>query len=501
MQRFLGMVKTCYEFAKKNIRTVVPVAFAVISVIAIIISVNCCDLTVAYTFSYGDSTLCVRDKVDFNAAKTIIKMSSATSEVENYIDEPVFVKTVAMRSQLDNVTSIADVIIENTDDIVVATILRVNGEFVACVEGETNLEEYLEKSRVRYEKAGTESTSEFVDKITTEKAYYPKTQVQSLEEIVKVIDSLKVKTTTKVSGKYNVAYGTTVVKDNSKAVGYRVVRTAGTYFDFWLTNTYDVYDAKVQNMEIATQAYSKDAQTMGVNMTVQYKIDTSKAIEIANQYGSMEILANRIESIATEKAKATLSSYSAMQIIETRSNISPTVEQIIKEAVNDEYCVDIVAVVLTNIDFSDAFEKTVEDKMIAEQEKLKAEYEKETAIVNAEKELEVAKLAAQAVLEQAKADAQAQIEAANAEAEAIRLKSIEVARALGFNITETTVTDDEGIESVKYEIDFTGKTDKEVELITEYLKYADYLAKWDGKLPSVMTGDSATIMIPTPDAD
>ena len=102
------------------------------------------------------------------------------------------------------------------------------------------------------------------------------------------------------------------------------------------------------------------------------------------------------------------------------------------------------------------------------------------------------------IIEQAKADAQANIEVANAEAEAIRLKSIEVARALGFTIAETTVTDEDGVESVRYEIDFTGKTEREVELITEYLKYADYLAKWDGKLPSVMTGDSATIMIPTP---
>ncbi|MBQ8342190.1 MAG: hypothetical protein IJY22_07455, partial [Clostridia bacterium] len=27
------------------------------------------------------------------------------------------------------------------------------------------------------------------------------------------------------------------------------VRTAGTYFDFWVTESYVVYDAKVQNME------------------------------------------------------------------------------------------------------------------------------------------------------------------------------------------------------------------------------------------------------------
>lgn len=275
------------------------------------------------------------------------------------------------------------------------------------------------------------------------------------------------------------------------------VRTAGTYFDFWLTESYEYYDAKVQNMSISTQAYSKDAQTMDIAMTVQYKIDESKVIDIANQYGTIDMLANRIESIATEKTKATLSSYSAMNIIETRSTISPLVEQTIKSAVDEEYCVEIVAVVLTNIDFSEAFEKTVEDKMIAEQEKLKAEYEKETAIVNGEKELEVAKLQAQAKIERAKADAEAQIEVARAEAETVKLKSIEVARALGFKINETEITDEEGIvTAIEYEIDFEGKSDEEIKLITEYLKYIEYLAKWDGKLPEVVAGDSASIMIP-----
>lgn len=277
----------------------------------------------------------------------------------------------------------------------------------------------------------------------------------------------------------------------------RNVRTPGTYFDFWLTEKYEYYDSKVQNMDISTQAYSKDAQTMSIAMNVQYRIDSTKVIDIANQYGTIDLLANRIESIATEKTKATLSSYSAMNIIETRSTISPLVEETIKTAVDEEYCVEIIAVVLTNIDFSEAFEKTVEDKMIAEQEKLKAEYEKETAIVNAEKELEVAKLQAQARLEKAKADAEAQIEVARAEASAVKLKSIEVARALGFEIEEQEITDENGVvTSIEYEINFDGKTAEEIALITEYLKYIEYLDKWDGKLPTVMTGDSASIMLP-----
>lgn len=279
------------------------------------------------------------------------------------------------------------------------------------------------------------------------------------------------------------------------------VRNPGTYFDLWLTDTYEYFDSKVQNMDLTTQAYSKDAQTMNIAMNVQYRIDEKKVIDIANQYGTIDLLANRIESIAVEKTKATLSSYSAMNIIETRSTISPLVEQTIKEAVDEEYCVHIVAVVLTNIDFSDAFEKTVEDKMIAEQEKLKAEYEKETAIVNAAKELEVAKLEAEARLERAKADAEAQIEIARAEAEAVKLKSIEVARALGFNIKENQIIENGQVKAIEYEIDFTGKTHNEITLITEYLQYIEYLNKWDGKLPSVMAGDSASIMLPVEPTD
>ena len=285
-----------------------------------------------------------------------------------------------------------------------------------------------------------------------------------------------------------------VVKHMGEA---KKVRTPGTYFDFCLTETYDFYNTKVQNLDINTQAYSKDAQTMDIAMTVQYRIKKESALKIAEEYGSVEIMADRIEAVAIEKTKAQLSAYSAMEIIETRANVSPMVEAAIKDAVDENYYVDIVAVVLTNIDFSDAFEQTVEDKMIAEQEKLKAEYEKETAIVNAEKELEVAKLEAEAKLALAKADAEAEIAIAEAEAKAIKLKSIEVARALGFAIREENVLDESGaLIAIEYEIDFTGKSAEEIKLITDYLQYLEYLNKWNGELPSVVTGDSASVFIP-----
>ncbi|MBQ9704494.1 MAG: hypothetical protein IJV68_08150 [Clostridia bacterium] len=296
------------------------------------------------------------------------------------------------------------------------------------------------------------------------------------------------------------------------------VRTAGTYFDFWLTETYDRYDAKVQNVEILTAAYSSDAQTMDVAMTLQYQIRTDKVIDIAKQYGSLDVLQSRIESIAIEKTKSVLSSYKAMDIISDRASMSPKVEEVIKTAIVDEYHVTIATVVLTNIDFSDAFEKAVEDKMIAEQKQLQAEYENMTKVAAAEAEakaavqkaegeaqaklkeaqaqIEIAKATAEAKLIAAEADKEAQIEIARAQAIALQIKSIEVAKALGFSVNETVIKDEDGKESVEYTIDFTGKTAEEIAVIADYLKYAEYLAKWDGKLPSVMAGDSASIVVP-----
>lgn len=209
-----------------------------------------------------------------------------------------------------------------------------------------------------------------------------------------------------------------VVKQLGKIKG---TKTAGTSFAPWITTKYIKYDTKVQNIEATTMAYSSDAQTMEIAMTIQYQIMADKVIDIATHYGNLKALQSRIQSIAIEKTKAVLSSYKAMDIIANRATISPAVEQAIMNAVGDEYYVDIVTVVLTNIDFSDAFELAVEEKMIAEQTKLKAAYENETKIAKAEADAEAKLKAAQAEIDIAKAEAEAVKIAAEAEAEANRI--------------------------------------------------------------------------------
>lgn len=291
------------------------------------------------------------------------------------------------------------------------------------------------------------------------------------------------------------------------------VRESGVHFDFWMTNTYEKYDTKVRQIDITTAAYSNDKQPMDIQMTVQYRVNKDKVKDIAITYGNLSALESRIQSVTIERTKSCLSGYGADKIIETRGNISMEVAQIVEDAIGDNFYVDITTVALTNIDFSDSYEQKVEETMAAEQEIKKAEAEAKKAIAIAEGELQVAIKNAQARIEAAKADAEAQRLVAQAEATALKLKSVEMARALGFEILETEVqgaliVDEEGnpvldennneqYETlIEYEIKFEGVDETRIKLLKDYMEYIEYLSKWNGELPDTIVGDGVEIILP-----
>ncbi len=273
------------------------------------------------------------------------------------------------------------------------------------------------------------------------------------------------------------------------------IESPGTYFDFWLTKNYEVYDAKVQQVEIKMNAYTADSQSMEVSMAVQFQIRQENVKDIALNYGGLSALTNKIVTVAEERTKATLSKYQAEKLIEQRNYISPTVEKEISEAIGDKYYVTFNSAVLTDITFSDAFEAAVEAKMMAQQEKLQAQYENEKKKEQAETALYVAEQEAKALLAKAQAAADAQVAEAAAAARSIMLKSVEVARMLGYTVNETVEGEGED-KVVNYEIVYEG--DRNGADIAEYLKYVEYLAAWDGKLPQVVAGENGfMITVPT----
>ena len=318
------------------------------------------------------------------------------------------------------------------------------------------------------------------------------------------------------------------------------MRNPGTYFDFYLTKSYEVYDTKVQQDKIVTSAYSKDGQTMELEVFLQYQVQVENIMKIATEYGNLEALQARIETVTTEKTKAVMSSAEAMTIVQNRSIFSNDVSTSVREGIADDYYVNVKDVVLTNIDFTNEFEKSVEDKVIAEQEK-------QAAITRAEAQLEVAKLEAQKKIAEAEGNAQAQKIVAQAAAEAEASKIIELAKTLGYDVSEKyiynetteinksngdySVTVNEREEAVKVDETTTVVNTKEGEidvittttiklastknvidtssgagaekfktLVEDYLKYLAYLNNWNGELPQVISDDGSAISIIIPNA-
>lgn len=271
---------------------------------------------------------------------------------------------------------------------------------------------------------------------------------------------------------------------------------------------YNKYTLEVQEIRyddeenLGIEVYSNDSQPVYAKLTIQWTILPEKAEYIYENFGgSVDVVRDRLSSLVVERTKSTLSGFTAEELIEQRASLSSYIKAlIIAQIENNNLPVNVVDVYLTNFEFSQAYDDAVEAKMIAEQDKLKAETEKEIAIIQAEQQLETTKLEAEAALAEALGQANALLAVAQAEASALSAKVVDVARTLGFVILENDVYGIDGIEVIgtEYVIDMSGHTQDELNIIFSYIEYIAYLQTWDGELPSVIAGDdSATILIPS----
>ena len=140
------------------------------------------------------------------------------------------------------------------------------------------------------------------------------------------------------------------------------------------------YDMKTQVIELTFASYTKDAQVVDVIAEVQYELPRDRIDEIAIDYGSYDNLKSKINNVIEERIKVVLSRKSAMTLMETRAELSPEAATEIAE-ITETFPIVFRSVIVKDVSFSDAFEASVEQKMTAEQDALRAEQEKRRAII------------------------------------------------------------------------------------------------------------------------
>lgn len=228
-------------------------------------------------------------------------------------------------------------------------------------------------------------------------------------------------------------------------------------------------DNRTQKKTIASQAFSSDIQQVDLVCSVNYSVDRETAQTLYKSVG-VNYYSTVMEPRILENVKAVFTRYSAEKLMQVRDTLSAQIVQLLQPEMK-KYGIQIVAVAIENVDFTDAFTNAVEDKQVAEQTKLRVETEQ----------------AQQVSVE--KATAERQIIAANADAE----KRTIIASA---DASVKKIEADAAAYARKIEAETEATANKLIaaSITTELVDYLK-INQWNGQLPQITTGDGVMPII------
>lgn len=152
-------------------------------------------------------------------------------------------------------------------------------------------------------------------------------------------------------------------------------------------------DNRIQKLEVQTEAFSKDLQSVQTVLAINYRVDPAKSYSIYKNIGANYESVLVVPAV-NEVLKAITATYTAEQSVTNRVLISEGLVTGLNEKLNN-IGLYITDVNIIDFDFSDAFITAIEEKQVAQQKLLKAETEKQTAITNAQAEAEATKIRAE----------------------------------------------------------------------------------------------------------
>ena len=210
------------------------------------------------------------------------------------------------------------------------------------------------------------------------------------------------------------------------------VLTEGLHFKIPFIQQIVLMDNRVQKAEAECSSASKDLQTVSSTIAINYKVLNLSSASVYKNIG-MDYESIIITPAIHECVKAVTAQFTAEELITNRQIVGDKMSTLLKDKIS-AFGLEIQVFNIISFDFTAEYNAAIEAKQTAEQNALKAEQD----------------------LKRIKVEAEQTIAQAQAEAEAYRLKSIE---------------------------------------ITPEILLMNYIDKWDGELPTVVSGDSGAMML------
>ena len=212
----------------------------------------------------------------------------------------------------------------------------------------------------------------------------------------------------------------------------------GVHFVNPLSSIKDV-DVRLQKAKLdGASAGTKDLQQVHTDIVVQYRLNAAKVPHIYKEFG-LNVDDKVLGPGINEAFKSITGHYTSEELITKRDEVSMAITEHLRSKMAP-FNIDVSGVSLVNFGFSAEYQKAIESKVIATQNKLKAEQD----------------------LERIKVEAASRVAQAKGEAEAISIQAQAIQSNGGQNYVQ--------------------------------LQWID---KWNGKLPDTMLGDPSKLMINT----
>ena len=225
-------------------------------------------------------------------------------------------------------------------------------------------------------------------------------------------------------------------------------------------------DNRTQKATINMPCFSSDIQEVQVIYSINYQISKENAQNIYKSIG-----VNYYETVITPRVqqavKSVIAHYTAESLVASRDEMTGKIRDMLKPEL-ELYNIILVNTAVENIDFSDAFTTAVEEKQVAEQQKLKAKTQQEQLEIEQKSKAERDRIAAEAAANVARIQAEAEKDVLQIQADAAEYagkKDAAINDALRASLDKTLI---------------------------------DYysIKQWDGKLPSYyVTGTEGVLPI------
>lgn len=220
-------VQNVVTFLKGNKTVVKAVSVALVGIIAVTIAAANAGVTFGFKVKYSGKVLgTVSSSAVCKDAINIAAENVSSEDADSAVCSPKLSLTLTVSNRLDDAAKVAYALIENSDEIVSGSVLKVNGEIVACVQA-SGLDKLLGARLMSYYIEDAENTAEFVDDVEYEVGYYLKKDLTSITELEKTVNTLPVKTISKYNTDVSIPYSTTRVESSEKPMGYYAVTTKG----------------------------------------------------------------------------------------------------------------------------------------------------------------------------------------------------------------------------------------------------------------------------------